>query len=236
MGCADQAFARCDEAVQLARSFDSQYTVAQAISWRLALFNESRDIDLEQQASIVVQYCNEQGFPLLGAAAALFLGRARGDLDMILEAAAQLASTGTLVMAPAACSWLADTYAVHGLYDEALGSIDVGLETAVATDQHFYDSRLHRVRGDILLIDTRENEVTRHKAAENEFRQAIEIADAQQSKAFALQGALSLARLLIEEARPREARACLEPLLASFTEGFGLRDLRDARELLRSCS
>ena len=139
-------------------------------------------------------------------------------------------------MAPAAFSWLADAYAMHGLYDEAFGSIDLGLETAVATDQHFYDSRLHRVRGDILLTDPRDDEIARRKAAEDEFRQAIEIANAQQSKAFALQGALNLARLLIEEARPGEARACLEPLLASFTEGFGTRDLRDARELLRSCS
>ena len=39
-------------------------------------------------------------------------------------------------------------------------------------------------------------------------------------------------RILDDEQRRDEARKCLQPIFSSFTEGFDLRDLRDARALL----
>ena len=72
----------------------------------------------------------------------------------------------------------------------------------------------------------------RGKAAEDEFRKAMEIARAQESKWFGLRATIGLARLLLSEQRRNEARDCLQPIVSSFTEGFATRDLLDARALL----
>ena len=87
-------------------------------------------------------------------------------------------------------------------------------------------------KAEIILADDRQSEDARGKAAEDEFRQAVEIAKAQESKWFELRATIGLARLLLSEQRRNEARECLRPIFSSFTEGFDLRDLRDARALL----
>jgi adenylate cyclase len=48
-----------------------------------------------------------------------------------------------------------------------------------------------------------------------------------------LRAAMSLARLWMSRGDVSEARRLLEPLYASFTEGFETPDLRDAKALLR---
>ena len=132
--------ARGDEAVRLANSLDTPYSVAQALLWRLALLNDRRSETLADAATEVRRYCDEQGFPAMGGGATAFLGLALNDLDVILEGTGVLAATGTLLMAPSACMWIADSYLAQGLYDDALAMIDAGLDLGVSTRQHYYDS------------------------------------------------------------------------------------------------
>jgi class 3 adenylate cyclase/tetratricopeptide (TPR) repeat protein len=232
LGFPDQAMARCDEAVRLANSLDTPYSIAQALVWRLALLNDRRDETMADAATDARRYCDEQGFPAMSGGATAFLGLALNDLDVILEGTGVLASTGTLLMAPSACMWVADSYRAQGLYDDALAMIDAGLDLGVSTRQHYYDCPLHRVKAEVILTDDRQPEVVRGKAAEDEFRQATEIAQAQESKWFELRATIGLARLFLSEQRRNEARDCLQPIFSSFTEGFDTRDLRDARALL----
>ena len=232
LGFPDQGMARCDEAVRLANSLDTPYSVAQALVWRLALLNDRLAETMADAAIDARRYCDEQGFPAMSGAATAFLGLALNDLDVILEGTGVLASTGTLLMAPSACMWVADSYLAQGLYDDALAMIDAGLDLGVSTRQHYYDSPLHRVKAEIILADDRQSQDARGKAAEVEFRQAAEIAQTQESKWFELRAAIGLARLLLSEQRRNEARTCLQPIFSSFTEGFDTRDLRDARALL----
>jgi class 3 adenylate cyclase/tetratricopeptide (TPR) repeat protein len=232
LGYPDQALVRCNEALRVANSFDSQYSVAQAYNWRLALFNDRRDDGIVEEARASLRYSDEQGFPAFSGAATVFLGRALRDLDLMLEGVTALASTGTLMMAPAACGWLADAYSERGRHDEALATVDAGLEIGAATGQVFYDAGLHVTRGAVALADDRQPEAVRRKTAENEFREAIEIARAQESRAFELRAALSLSKLLLADRRRDEARDCLAPIFASFSEGFATPELRDARALL----
>jgi predicted ATPase len=51
------------------------------------------------------------------------------------------------------------------------------------------------------------------------------------AKAFHLRAATCLGRLLHASGRSAEARALLTPVHASFSEGFGTRDLKEARAL-----
>ena len=72
--------------------------------------------------------------------------------------------------------------------------------------------------------------------AEARFLEALERARAQRALAWELRSAVSLARLLGRTGRAAEARAHLEPVYDSFTEGHQTRDLRAAAKLLREMS
>jgi len=232
LGFPDQGMARCDEAVRLASSLDTPYSVAQALLWRLAELNDLRSETLADDAREARRYCDEQGFPAMGGAATAFLGVALNDLDVIIEGTSVLAATGTLLMAPSSCVWVADSYRARGLCDDALAMIDAGLDLGVSTRQHYYDSPLRRGKAEIILADDRQSQDARGKAAEDEFHHAVEIAQVQESKWFELRAKVGLAGLLLNEQRRDEARDCLQPIVSSFTEGFETRDLRDARALL----
>ena len=175
---------------------------------------------MEEQADLVRRFCDEQGFPAFGAAVTIYLARARDDLDLMIEAVNAMAATGAVLLAPAACCWLAEAYAVHRRYDEARAMLDAGLDMAVGTGQHFFDSPLHRVKGEVALADENMSEAERQESAEDELREAIDIAQRQESMAFELRAATDLARLLLAQQRPADALGCLEPIYSSYTEGF----------------
>ena len=69
-------------------------------------------------------------------------------------------------------------------------------------------------------------------AAEECFRQAIDTARRQQSRAWKLRATMSLARLWQRQGRGAEARAALTAVYGTFTEGFTTPDLVDAAALL----
>ena len=68
--------------------------------------------------------------------------------------------------------------------------------------------------------------------AEDLYRKALGIAEEQEAKLWELRGAASLARLRRDEERRAEARDLLAPVYGWFTEGFGTRDLKEAKALL----
>jgi predicted ATPase len=99
---------------------------------------------------------------------------------------------------------------------------------AVQTGEHWTDSLLHRIRGEILL----RREPVNVAAAEEAFQIAITIARQQTARSFELRAAMSLARLWRDQGRPQQARELLAPVYGWFTEGFDTRDLKEAKALL----
>ncbi|HKA63075.1 MAG TPA: hypothetical protein VKH83_11670, partial [Methylomirabilota bacterium] len=69
-------------------------------------------------------------------------------------------------------------------------------------------------------------------AARHCFDRALEIAREQEATSLELRGAMSLARLPLADREIAEARARLQAVYASFTEGFETRDLENAKALL----
>ena len=70
------------------------------------------------------------------------------------------------------------------------------------------------------------------EGAERDYAASLAWARHQRAKSFELRTAISHARLLREQGRVGGARDLLAPVYAWFTEGFGTKDLREARALL----
>jgi predicted ATPase len=109
-----------------------------------------------------------------------------------------------------------------------LTRIDEALGLAQQTGEHWTDSFLHRIRGEILLKRDPANTVP----AEGAFLTAIAIAQQQKARSFELRAAMSMARLWRDQGKREEARDLLAPVYKWFTEGFDTRDLKEAKALL----
>jgi len=72
----------------------------------------------------------------------------------------------------------------------------------------------------------------RSDPAVTSFAEAIRIARGQSAKLFELRAAVCLARLWSEQGKRAEAGELLAPTYEWFTEGFNLRDLKEAKALL----
>ena len=115
-----------------------------------------------------------------------------------------------------------------GRFDEGLRAIDELFPFFERTGQRFYESEVHRVKGELLLAQDASNAAQ----AEKSFRTAIEIARHQKAKSWELRATTSFARLLLTQGKREEARAMLADIYQWFTEGFDTADLKDAKALL----
>jgi predicted ATPase len=85
-----------------------------------------------------------------------------------------------------------------------------------------------RLKGEVLLMCER----PATGEAEKCFREALEVARAQEGKWWELRATVSLARLLRDTNRSDEARTMLSEIYNWFTDGFDLPDLKEAEALL----
>jgi predicted ATPase/DNA-binding winged helix-turn-helix (wHTH) protein len=116
--------------------------------------------------------------------------------------------------------------------DEALSVIHQALARAERSGEHWYEPELIRIKGE-LLRQAGDKSVA---AAENCFKQAIEITREQGALFWELRAALGLARLKASQNRRDDARGILGPVYNRFTEGFEIADLKAAKALLDSLS
>jgi len=118
----------------------------------------------------------------------------------------------------------------HGDVDEGMELVEELLRLSQRDDVHWWEAELHRVKGELLLMDTPDDPGN----AEGWFKQAIEIARKQSAKSLELRAATSLGRLWHDQGKQAEARDLLAPVHGWFTEGFDTSDLKDAKALLDS--
>ena len=140
--------------------------------------------------------------------------------------------TGGNVSLPYTQALLAQAYAGVGKFEKALTMLDESLTRIQRTGEKRDQAEILRFKGEALLMrDTGEI-----AAAEKCFRQALELARAQDVKWWELRTSVSLARLLRDTNRRDEARTLLGEIYNWFNEGFDLPDLKEAKALLDELS
>ncbi len=94
--------------------------------------------------------------------------------------------------------------------------------------ERWYEAEVNRIAGEIALQSPERDT----SEAEPYFDRALVVARQQQAKSWELRAAMSLARLWRDQGKVQKARELLAPVYGWFTEGFGTRDLKEAKALL----
>jgi class 3 adenylate cyclase/tetratricopeptide (TPR) repeat protein len=121
---------------------------------------------------------------------------------------------------------LAQLYIAAGYFDEGLAVLGEGI--SAADRAAFYGPEVHRLEGELRAKIAPSDP----HGAEACFRKALDLAGARGEKSLALRAATSLAQLWRSQGKHGEARTVLAPIYGSFSEGFDLPDLKQAKVLL----
>jgi hypothetical protein len=240
LGLADQAVARSHQAADLARQKLDLYGLS------IALFNAAKIHQLRGEATAAAEYARdllalaeEQAFPVWFAAGTILAGwaearqgQSEGGVARIRQGIAAYLANGAAMMYPYFLGLLAEALDTGGQVAEGLDVLTRALTTAEAAGENYFESELHRLRGELLLKVS--GGIDRTAEAEACFQKAQAVARRQQALSLELRAAISQAQLVRREGRSdmADARAILEPVCSRLTEGFESSDWRAAAALL----
>jgi predicted ATPase len=241
LGYPEQALNRSRKALAMARELDHPYSLADAQSTGGAMVHLfRRDHQAARalaEASLIL--ASEHEFRYFVAQATMQRGRALAEQGGIEEGIAQLRqglatweTTGTRYRRPTFLAWLAEAYGKAGQVEEGLSVLAEALAQVEKTDERYYEAELHRLKGELLLMQGDETEAEASlPRAESCFQRAIEVARRQSAKSWELRATVSLARLWQKQGWTDEARRMLAEIYGWFTEGFDTPDLKEAKAL-----
>jgi len=232
LGYPDQAIARAREALTLSRELAHPFSEATALCG-LAWVHRDREEsqDSLKMAEALIALSGEHGFPYWLAVGTIFRGMVFAEGGHFQEAIAVLEMVRARSAVLGLSYFLANLAKAHRKADqveEGLAVVAEGLEFVTKTSERFAEAELHRVKGELLLASTHDDQA----GAEASLHNALEVARRQSAKSYELRAALSLARMWSKQGRRGEARDILAPVYDWFTEGFDTRDLQEAKALL----
>jgi predicted ATPase len=236
LGFPDGALALAREAQALADRLAHPFSVALAMAYAAMLHQFRRDRSSAcAQAEAAISVCTEQRFEYYLAWAMMIRGwSGTGEeplpdrIAAMREGLARLLKTGAQLRRPHYLACLAEMCGQAGKPEQGLAAVAEALEVAESNSETWCSAELQRLRGELLLQQDRSNVA----AAEEWFRNAVEIARGQDATSLELRAATSLARLWADQGKRKKARNLLAPIYGWFTEGFETADLEDARALL----
>ena len=135
-----------------------------------------------------------------------------------------LNQSGGIVAMTLYLSWFAVAHSLDGKMPEALATIEDALQ--VNPEEIAWRPEAIRIRGELRC------RLGQTDGAEVDFHDAIALAQKIGAKAWELRASMSLVRMLRKRSDLAAARDVLEPLYASFTEGFDTADLKDVKAML----
>jgi DNA-binding SARP family transcriptional activator/predicted ATPase len=239
LGYPDQALKRSQEALALAQKLDHPFSLAFALAIAgatLRLFLREGQM-VEKWTEALNRLATEEGFVLYQAGGTVFQGwthteqgRFEEGIALMHRGVATWHTIGLRVQYTQLLAMLTEAYGRAGQAEEGLKLLPEALDAVEKTNERYYEAELHRLKGELLLIQGDDTE------AEVSFHQAIEIARRQQARSWELRAAMSLSRLWQSQNKREEARQLLAGIYDWFTEGFDTPDLKEAKALLEELS
>ena len=240
LGYPDQSVRRIKQAVLLARALSDPPSIVFAESFAGALHHYQREFrTAEEDTDRSLALSVEHGFTFWSV-----VNRARRSGMMAIEtgseeAAAEMegglsgfAATGTQLDRPYWLSLQAQAHAAIGRATDAMRGFTEALGAAESQQDRHYEAEVYRLKGELLV----KQDGASLAEAQGCFGRAMQIARKQSAKSWELRGATSLARLLRDTGRRKEARTMLAEIYGWFTEGFDTADLKDAKALIDELS
>jgi predicted ATPase len=180
--------------------------------------------------------CKEYRFDYYAAWSALVRAWAiaeQGSLEDALKAydAAldKFRETGALLRMPHYLCMLAIVQGRAGRRSAGLRIVAKAAQIAERNRETWCNAELERARGELLLIDSSDDD---RQEAEAAFKGAMGIAADQGAKLLELRASAALARVWNKRSERKKAFDVLAPIYDWFTEGFDTPDLRQAGTLL----
>jgi predicted ATPase len=155
-------------------------------------------------------------------------GQAEAGIARIHQGLATWQAIGQELARPYFLALLAEAYGKAGQPEEGLRILAEVLALVDNTGERSWEAELHRLKGELLLMQTPHNA----PQAEACFRRALDVARHQQAKSLELRATMSLSRLWQRQGQRAAAHALLAEVYGWFTEGFDTADLQEARALL----
>ncbi|MBI1260004.1 MAG: AAA family ATPase [Chloroflexi bacterium] len=239
LGDVQQALDSAAAAVEAAREFADPFNQALSVTYQAQLLEWAGEPDVfRAHAEYAVRLTEENKAPYYHAWSNILLNFAAAEQEPsvanllhLREALQTFTDSGAHIRLSIFYSLLARVCLLAGRLDEATEAIELGLTESLQNNERFWDAELHRLRGELRLVqDAEPDEV------EGVFQRSIEIAQSQQAKSLELRAATSLARLWSANARNEAAKRLLLPVYNQFTEGIDTPDLWAARALLDDLS
>jgi len=241
LGFPDQALERMHESLTLVRELYEPHGLSHRLLFASILHQlrqEPRESQEYAEAALTISH--EHGLVMYEAQARITRGWALTEQGSVKEGIAEMRQgiaeyqqTATSLLRPQFLGLLSEVLGKAGDFVDALGQMDEALRLAHRNGDASYLPELHRIRGELLLMQAKGNFNSRTCAdAEECFRRSIKIAQRQEAKSWELRTSVSLARLYQSQNRTEEAREVLTLVFDWFTEGFETKDAREAKTLL----
>jgi class 3 adenylate cyclase/predicted ATPase len=234
LGYPEQSIEDEHDAISLARRLKHLPSLAHALWFVCQAQILRNDADAASKtAHELLALSEEHGLPQTRAAALVYLGWAMAQADDALAGIQSveqgLTKFNQLGVRTNLCLMMclsAETYFKAKQYDQAVERANLAITNSSEIGDRWCLPRIHAVKAH--LHDT----FHAIEKAEGSLLAAIEIATEQSAKGSQLPVVIHLARLWQSQGKVREARELLAPVYGWFTEGFGTRDLKEAKALL----
>jgi predicted ATPase len=235
LGYPQRAYDRGLQAIRLVEDLNQPFNQA-LVSAYLALLQQllADDKTFQEQAERALELGTRYTAPYYRSWSAILVSYAEASctpedpqIRHLRESIDDFKAAGARLRLPYYLSLLARVTGKAGHTDAALDIIDEAASEALAHNERFWDSELHRLRGELQLASGEGAD-----GAEVELLRSVEIARSKQARSLELRATMSLARCWISQHRQKEAKSHLSAVYAWFTEGFDTPDLQAAHALL----
>jgi TOMM system kinase/cyclase fusion protein len=230
LGYPDQALARSQEMLAVARELGQPFSIACALFFAGELRAFRREPDAVREINEeLLGLSTRQELPywrIMGTAQRGWLRTQEGRAEEGVADIRAGSQFGGMRRDPHVFAFLAEAWRSLGKTAEALEALD-GSVDMVDAGQTLYQAELHRLRGELLA-----DQGAAEEDVVDQFACALGVARQQSSRALELRAATSLARHWAARGKKAEAREVLEPVYAAFTEGLETPDLVEARGVL----